>query len=225
MFAFGRAFDYPSLSELGSDGRDGMQFSLKGYVVIGVACCGFVSGPAGADILTPVAGYVDGTNTGTGLTGINNAGWTTGSINYADGSALGFARDPAGAHTTFSYGFQTNGRAIGNANQVIGYTSIANGGALNFQEFSRSASGVGTILTNPTGGAPLHGIAQGVNDSGALVGNYRGPIAGASRIVNHGFILDAGVLTDLSTPGQPFYSTNARGISNDGTMVGLTSIR
>ena len=188
-------------------------------VVLAIAGLIWASGPtvAHADSLTPIAPYADPNSTGTGLIGINNAGWTTGSINYLDGSSLGFLRSPDGVYTTFSDQFFTQGRAVSNSNTVIGYSSTLDKQRKNFREFSYS-SGSLTRLANPTTGQPLIGIAQGINDAGVTVGTYLTTHDGMTG--NYGFILNGSTLTTLSIPGQPDEATNARGITNDGTVVG-----
>ena len=189
---------------------------------------------AAAATLTPIAPFADPDSTGTGLLGINNAGYTTGNINYADGSALGFVRAPDGTYTTFSNsaypaGTFTSGRAISNTNMVIGYSSVPGGNSNQFRGFQRLADGTVSLLTHPVDGSfqsgiTLNGISQGINDSGAIVGNYRAQATAFSPIRNHGYILNGASFTDLVDPTlAPTQSVNARGIANDGTVVGWTS--
>ncbi|CAM3124032.1 hypothetical protein SPAN111604_04865 [Sphingomonas antarctica] len=155
--------------------------------------------------------------------GINNAGWTSGSVLYTDPARAGdgFLRAPDGTYSIFSGGpgLFTQGRAVSNSNDVIGYTSDASGFT---GEFRRAADGSFTFLTNPSTGARLLGIAQGVNDSGGIVGNYPVTVPGFGTPRNHGFLLSGGALTDIAYPGQPGYSISARGIANDGTIVGFS---
>ncbi len=178
-----------------------------------------------AGTLTPIAPYSDPAASTT-LLGINNAGWTTGSINYADGSGLGFLRSPTGDYTTFSNtaavgAIFTSGRAVSNNNTVIGFSYPNTGVAADQRGFQRTQDGTISLLTRPTDGLALAGISQGINDSGVIVGNYRSRPGGPGTPVrNHGYILDGSNFTDLTIPGQPFASVNARGIANDGTVVG-----
>ncbi len=188
---------------------------------------------AAAGTLTPIAPYADPSSTGTSLLGINNAGWTTGSIVLTDGSQRGFLRDPSGGYTIFGNtaypaALSTYGRAISNSNTVIGYSDAATGNAIDFRGFQRASDGTLTLLTHPAdggpqSGVPLAGISQGINDAGTIVGNYRahsGP-TGTGPYRNHGYILTSGGgFTELTDPTQPFASVNARGIANDGTVVG-----
>ena len=188
---------------------------------------------AAAGTLTPIAPFDDPMSTGTGLLGINNAGYTTGTVNYAGGTALGFVRTPDGTYTTFSNtaypaGTFTSGRAISNSNTVIGYSSVPNGSANLFRGFQRLDDGTISLLTHPVGmsfqsGITLNGIAQGINDSGAVVGNYRAASGMGQPIRNHGYILNGTTFTELKDASLPASaSVNARGIANDGTVVGWT---
>src|SRR5258708_3766863 len=88
---------------------------------------------------------------------ITNAGWMAGSITEADGTTLGFVRDAAGVYTTFSVNGlpSTFGRAIDNANSVIGYATDASNSFQTDTEFKRSTGGVVTVLQNPTTSANL----------------------------------------------------------------------
>lgn len=184
------------------------------------------AGTVNADTLTSIADYVGPNVVATGLLGINNAGWTTGAVNFSDGTAQGFVRDPNGVYTLFSNTAYpaadfTSGRAISNSNTVIGYSSINGGTSHDFRGFQRVADGSISLLTRPSDGLLLAGIAQGINDSGVIVGNYRAQVGGVGPYRNHGYILDGNNFTDLSIAGLPGASVNARGIANDGTVVGF----
>jgi probable HAF family extracellular repeat protein len=182
-----------------------------------------------AGTLTPIAPYSDPLSLGTGLIGINNAGWTTGNINYAGDTGVGFLRSPTGVYTIFDNtnmptALYTSGRAISNDNTVIGFSFPATNLAIDIRGYKRLADGTITTLTNPTSGLPLAGIAQGINDGGAIVGNFRAPSSEPGNpIRNHGYILDGSTFTELTSAGFPAASVNARGIANDGTVVGWTS--
>ncbi len=185
------------------------------------------AGAASADTLTPVAPYVGANVAGVGLLGINNAGWTTGSVYYNDGTAAGFLRSPTGDYTIFndpnnSSATYTQGRAIDNNNTVIGFSAGTNLSPASQLEFKRTADGTITQLTRPSDGLPLSGIAQGINSSGVIVGNYRAVQPDANNSVrNRGFILDGTTFTSLNAGGT-YYNVNARGINDAGTVVGFT---
>lgn len=176
---------------------------------------------AHAATYTAVASYVDPLGGRTSLLGINNAGWLTGSVNYADGTSQGVVRDADGAYTLFSLGAFTQGRAISEANQVSGYALDASLvlGPTSGTEFTRTVGGVVDILQNPGDSQNLHGIAQGMNSSGAIVGDYFTGV-GNER---HGYILDGSTFTDLAIPGSPLTSTRARAITGAGDVAGWTS--
>ncbi len=187
---------------------------------------------ADAGTLTPVAPFADPFYNQTTLLGINNAGFTTGNVYHDNGDgtsiSLGFIRAPDGTYTTFGNTAYpaadfTTGRAISNNNTVIGYSSINAGDVLDFRGFQRLADGTISLLTRPSDGLLLDGIAQGVNDSGAIVGNFRSGVGG-DPYRNHGYVLQGAGFTELVDPTNPAASVNARGITNNGnTIVGWTS--
>jgi len=178
-------------------------------------------GGASASSLTPIASFADPAGGSTGVLGINNSGAMTGSIGYADGSGVGFVRSASGVYTTFSDGgaFFTQGRAIGNNGTIRGFSWDSTQNLTTANEFQRSSGGVVTTITNPATGLPLHGIAQGMNDSGAAVGDYYTLVSGHLR--RHGYILGGGTLTDLHPPGAPLLTMEARAITDTGTVVGF----
>ncbi len=191
-----------------------------------------LSTAAYADTLTPIAPYMgDPLSVGTSLLGINNAGWTTGGIQHADGTGYAFLRAPDGTYTVFNDTADptnnfTAGRAISNSNTIIGYSSLTTGNTSNFRGFSRTASGTITQLQRPSDGFPLDGIAQGINDSGSIVGNYRYRPVTPGPLRNFGYILNGATFTELADPTPvPGFNTsmNARGINNFGTVVGFSS--
>jgi hypothetical protein len=165
-------------------------------------------------LITPYSGA----GTTTSVLGLNDAGYMTGSITYADGSADGFVRDPSGVYTTFSAGSETTGRNIGNTGSITGYATDDTGDLTTDTTFVRSPGGTITALTDPTTSAPIHGIAQGQNASGAIVGDYFVTFGGGEH--RHGFELSGGTLTDISAGGADPASTTARGINDSGVIVG-----
>jgi hypothetical protein len=169
--------------------------------------------------LTPLASYADPNGGSTAVLGINNAGYMTGSIGYADGSGLGFLRTPGGVYSTFSEDFFTSGRAIDPSNNITGYATDSTGILLTDKEFLRTPGGSTTVLQNPLDASFLHGIAQGINSLGAIVGDYYTSLAGHPR---DGYILSGSTFTDLSVPGST--STHARGITDSGEVAGWTVI-
>ena len=184
------------------------------------ACAAALGVPASASAARyiPVASYVDPLGGRTSLLGINNAGWLTGSVRYDDGTAKGLVRDAGGAYTTFSVDPFTQGRAISETNTVVGYSQdVSKSGVNQFREFTRGPGGALTILKNPGTGDDLHGIAQGINGSGAIVGDY----FTGTPARRHGFILDGASFTDFTVPGAS--NTRLRGINDAGDIVGFAT--
>lgn len=179
-----------------------------------------------ADTLTSIAGY-GAPDTSTSVLGINDGGYMTGTVLYLDaagestGFGDGFIRAPDGTYTLFSHGDFTQGRAIRNDNTIVGYSNPTFGTGIESREFRRDPTGVLTTLVNPGTGEPLAGIAQGINASGAIVGNYRFVPGPGPEVRNHGFILAGSTFTDISYPGAPEFNVQARGITDSGTVVGF----
>lgn len=185
-----------------------------------------------AGTLTPVAPFADPYYDQTTLLGINNAGYTTGNVYHDNGdgtsNALGFLRAPDGTYSVFGNpGYPvadfTTGRAVSNSNIVIGYSSVNNQASTAFRGFQRDSGGTVSLLTRPADGLALAGIAQGINDLGQIVGNYRAQVGGSGPLRTHGYILDGSNFTELFDSSNPGYAFNARGIDNHGTVVGWSS--
>ena len=208
------------------------EFETKTRAFAALAALPFLwSFAAAAGTLTPVAAYVDPTTTGqTGLLGINNAGFTTGSVQYLDGTNRPFLRDPAGHYTIFGNSAyipatSTQGRAIGNDNTIIGFSVTASGSTVDFRGFKRTPDGTVSLLFHPVdGGSACRDFA--VNQR---LGHDRRQLPRAQRpdrngtFRNHGFILANGSFTELTDSTSPFASINARGITNDNRVVGFQS--
>lgn len=190
--------------------RKGVAFTLAGAMTLAAYA------QAGAATLTPIASYVDPAGGVTSVLGINNAGWMTGSVTETSGAVHGFSRDAGGTYTLFDVNSATFGRAIGESNAVVGYAQDAALDIHTGTEFVRAADGTVTTLTNPITHATLHGIAQGMNASGAIAGDFLTG-AGSQR---DGFILDGASFTDLSIAGE---NVRARAITDGGTVAGWVS--
>ena len=194
---------------------------LKTYVAaltVGVAALG--AGAASAGTYTLIAPY-SGIGTTTGVNGINDAGYITGVVGNADGSSDGFIRTPGGAYTLFqvpgSNGFDTYGRDINNSNVVTGYSTDSSGTLSTDTEFTRSAGGVISILTNPGTGAPLNGVAGAINASGEIVGDYI--FTSGSLSYRHGYLLNGSSFTDISASPLNTEKTEARGVTDSGNVI------
>ena len=189
------------------------------------ACAGLMvvgaQSPAHAGgTLTPIASYADPLGGTTSVLGVNDAGWMTGSITRSDGSGVGFIRDPGGVYTTFSDGFFAQGRAIDGSQNITGYSTDSTQSLQTAGEFTRTPGGTLTQLQNPLDASFLHGIAQGMNSLGAIVGDFYHTVAG--NAVDSGYILLGSSFTQLDAPGAT--RTTARGINNSGEVVGWANI-
>jgi hypothetical protein len=172
---------------------------------------------AQAATLTVIPQFVDPGGT-TSVLGINNNGQMTGNVTDSTGSH-GFVRDAAGNYTLFDYGStgSTLGRSISDNGTAVGYSEPASGGDIHTrQEWVRAPDGTLTQLVNPNTSAPLAGIAQGINASGAIVGDY---FTGAGNQID-GYILNGSSFTDLSIAGD---NVRARGITDSGEVAGWVS--
>lgn len=178
------------------------------------------SGAATAGSYTLITPY-SGAGASTGVLGINDAGFMTGSIYNADGSIDGFIRSPTGVYSTFTAGAQTFGRNISNSNSIAGFATDSSGVVATDTTFVRASDGVITDLTNPTTSAALHGFAQGQNASGAVVGDYY--FSSGGHTYRHGFELSGSTFTDISVGPSFTQRTMARGINDAGVIVGFTS--
>lgn len=194
--------------------------SLAAVIAAGVTA--FSAQSASAATYAFIAPYgAPGTNTN--VLAINNAGYMTGAIVNADTSGVGFIRDPLGNYTTFTDNgdFSTTGRAIDSSNNITGYSTDNTLNLRTDTQFERAAGGAITVLTNPNmGGANLHGIAQGINSAGAIVGDYF--FVSSGHTYRHGYILSGGALTDLSVSPISSMRTLARGITDSGVVDGWT---
>ena len=188
----------------------------------GAAMLVIAASPVTAASYTLIPPYA-GPGTATGVLGINDAGTMTGNITNADGTGSGFVRSPAGAYTLFSDGdYATLGRAINAGGAITGYSYVdASEDIRTADEFRRDADGTITLLQNPTTGVALHGIAQGINAAGVIVGENFTQV-GAMNF-RHGYILDGSSYTELSVSPDFRIKTVARGINDAGLVVGWTS--
>ena len=187
-------------------------------VLAGAAAGLALVGQAYAGTLTVIPQYVDPLGGSTSVLGLNNNGQMTGSVTDSAGSH-GFVRDAAGNYTLFDYGStgSTLGRSISDNGTVVGYSEPAVGGDIHTRrEWERAPDGTLTTLVNPNTSAPLAGIAQGINGSGVIVGDY---FTGAGSQID-GFILDGSTFTDLPIPGD---NVRARGINDAGEIAGWVS--
>jgi len=157
----------------------------------------------------------------TSAQGINDPGQIVGYYFDTSGARHGFLLD-GGTYTTIdcpSPYTTTEAFGINNLGQIVGYCA-APGGVNGVYGSTRSfilSGGVLTFLSDAPGsygGAST--FAQGINDSGQIVGWY----ADSCLCSGHGFLLSGGIYTTIGVPG--FLSTYGRGINNHGEIVGGT---
>lgn len=107
----------------------------------------------------------------TGVFGINDQGRVAGSYSTDANNLIGFVGSIDGTYETFEFDANpTQPRSLNNQGRIVGMYFNLGQGALN--QFERTKQGELSTITKD--GAPLFGIAQGVNPSGVFVGDYRG---------------------------------------------------
>ncbi len=187
-------------------------FAAAAALGVGLSGGGAIAGSY--TLITPYAGV----GATTSVLGVNDAGYLTGTIFSASGSADGFIRDPAGVYTLFNDGFNTIGRNISNTNTITGYATDATFNLRTDTEFQRSAGGAFATISNPVTAQPLHGIAQGQNASGVIVGDNFYTSGGLNY--RHGYAIDGSTFTDISAGPSNVQKTTTRGINDSGVIVG-----
>ncbi len=151
----------------------------------------------------------------TQVIGINNTGTTDGF--YVDNNNVthGFT-DKNGKFSTVDYPGSAFNQLLGqnDMGQASGYYSLsADNTTPDFPYvYNELGGGVFQVITIPaaTGGAQ----ATGINNSQQVCGFYID-----SNGVNHGFLLNFGLLVTLDVPGSVF--TQALGLNNKGQVVGV----
>ena len=155
---------------------------------------------------------------GTTINGINNLGQEVGfSTNTGDATFTNFVRNADGTFTALN---GTNGllnteqaNGINNAGTVVG--SNGDNGA-----FSFAKGGTPTNLALADPGNTTSQVAFGINDNGAIVGQYVNTDTGNTP----GFLLSGGAFTLFTPTTNPAtIVTNVQGINNNGIAVGFDS--
>ena len=150
----------------------------------------------------------------TQVIGINNTGTTDGFYVDNGGTTHGFY-DTKGTFTTVDYPGTPFNQLLGqnDMGQASGYYSLsADNTTPDFPYvYDELGGGVFQVITIPAavGGAQ----ATGINNSQQISGFYID-----SQGVNHGFLLNFGLLVTLDAPGSIF--TQALGLNNKGQVVG-----
>jgi len=115
--------------------------------------------------------------------------------------------DVPGFGATYPFGINNHG-------EIVGFTSSTFGGG-SPQGFTL-INGTYTSFNDPAAVTTSGTYAEGIDDSGQVVGFY-----GDNNNVEHGFLLNAGVFTNIDHPNAQL--TQALGINSQGQIVGVYS--
>jgi hypothetical protein len=150
---------------------------------------------------------------GTTVNGMSNSGRIVGFSSNADGTVrTGFVRDRDGELATLDLGDpQAVANGINTSDQIVG-VSGDNAFILSGDEMTLS-----TLAPAATMNAASQ-IAFGVNDRGAIVGQYA---IGPSSPMNPGFLDMNGAFTTVSPPMAVV--TNAQGVNSSGKVIGFSA--
>jgi probable HAF family extracellular repeat protein len=149
----------------------------------------------------------------TQVIGINNAGRTAGFFVYNNGTTHGFYKTSAG-YTVVDYPGTAFNQLLSqnDMGQAAGYYSLSMDNTTpDFPYVYDEMGRVFQVITIP--GAVGGAQATGINNSQQICGFYID-----SNGVNHGFLLNFGLLVTLDAPGSTF--TQALGLNNKGQVVG-----
>lgn len=148
--------------------------------------------------------------------GINSHNVITGSFFDANGVEHGFFGPLNGDYTTFDYGGTSTGtepRSISDKGAINGFAADPNFAV--GTEFFRNADG--TIETFTKDGAPLDGVAQGINKKGDSTGDYIDPDSG----VRTGYLGENGKYKSDVDLGLNATRTSPRTINKSGALAGF----
>ena len=153
---------------------------------------------------------------GTAINGINAPGQLAGTYNFAPDTTLHAFFDNNGSFTKLDPpgSIRSQGGFINAQGQVVGTYRDANEKRHGF--IWRNGVFITTSINVPNDDPVLGTVAFGINDVGAVVGNY----VDARDHIRHGFLRSSsGDFTTFDGPGAVL--TIAEGINNAGTIVGL----
>jgi probable HAF family extracellular repeat protein len=170
-----------------------------------------VSSARAAYVFTTFDGPGDDSG-GTTASGINNLGQIVGFSSNAGGTDLtNFVRNTDGTFTTLS--------TINDANDLAMANGINESGSIVGSNGSNAflyASAVISNLAQANPGNTSSEAAVGINDNGAMVGQY----VDSSTGTEPGFVSSGGTFTILN-PTSTAMVTNAQGINNNGEVIGF----
>jgi len=151
--------------------------------------------------------------------GINDTGQIVGYPGLDNGGTFTAILDPlsagypgAGAFTT-SYG-------INNSGQIVGRYVSEGSGYHGFLDSGGTFTTIDDPLSNclpancAVGSSPFNTVAQGINNSGQIVGYY------SDGSIYHGFLYSSGAFTNIDYPSAASPGTFAEGINDAGQIVG-----
>ena len=147
----------------------------------------------------------------TGVGGINDSDWVSGSVQTGKPMMVGFIRKPDGTVTTFLINGHGNlANKINNYATVVGsyFPSDTSGNQLGFKRYS---NGSVVTLNGPSGARST--VAYGINNAGKIVGAYV-----TSTSVQKGFTYLNGAYTTFYHSGWSFLEPHA--INKQGVIVG-----
>ncbi|MEK7265727.1 MAG: hypothetical protein AAB227_06465 [Pseudomonadota bacterium] len=148
-----------------------------------------------------------------GVLGINDQGEVAGSYSTDGVDLHGFVGSIDGNYQTFDVdGNPTQARSLNNQGRIVGFYTILD----TLNEFERAQDG--TIVTIVKDGAPLEGIAQGVNAAGEFSGDYLGAPGSTPRRGGYKG-KDGAFQSDVTLP-FPAVRVAARGINSKGDIAG-----
>jgi len=147
--------------------------------------------------------------------GINNSGQIVGGYFLSDGSRHGFLYS-AGAFTAIDDPSATSGSeatGLNNFARIVGAYNLNTPEEGHLLDGAHGFSDSGGAFTTIDFPSATTTTPHKINDSGQIVGVYRGTDG-----IAHGFTDSGGVLTTLDFPGS--FSTQDNGINNAGEIVG-----
>jgi hypothetical protein len=164
---------------------------------------------------------------------INASGAIAGTYSDTNFVNHGFFRDANGTETVFdatgagtAFGEGTQAYDVNSSGVIVGgVTTGFVGGVATSHSYIRNSDGTFTVF-DPAMAGPSGSIADGINDSGTIIGEFRD-----ANLVNHGYLRNADgafvVLEDPSAAQLPISFTNLgtvpRRINPSGAVAGLFS--
>jgi probable HAF family extracellular repeat protein len=182
----------------------------------GINNAGQVVGNAGSSSFLLSGGILNTFGSGIQVNGIDDSGLISGSYTSGGHSGYGSAFLLSGdVYTTVDIpgDFYSRGGALNDSGAMAGYSYSDSGLYTGFIY----SDGDFTTVADPNVSTGAGTLAEGINDSGEVVGYYSATAGGSAS----GFLLDDGVYTDIAVPGA--VNTYAFGINDQGDIDGSYS--